>query len=115
MSKVYTDPSSGYTYGPFPKATVPITRTINCPSPRIVVDTSSTDSTEVDSTSVEVPDGNEQKIQLPTPAKEPEVKKEEKTVPPPATPVAVVPLTRKEERELRRQQRQEEKEKTGNK
>lgn len=49
MEKVYQDPNSGYTYGPFPKPTVEITRTYNCPSPRIKIDTLSTDSVGVDS------------------------------------------------------------------
>ncbi|TDG34990.1 penicillin-binding protein [Pedobacter changchengzhani] len=112
MSKVYTDPSSGYTYGPFPKATVPITRTINCPSPRIVVDTASADTSAVDSVAVEpiATDENSNNQTLP---KEPEVKKEEKPAPAPAQ-VITAPLSKKEERELRRKQRQEEKEKTGN-
>lgn len=49
MEKVYHDPNSGYTYGPFPKPSVEITRTYNCPSPRIKIDTLSTDSTAIDS------------------------------------------------------------------
>lgn len=49
MEKVYQDPNSGYTFGPFPKPTVEITRTYNCPSPRIKIDTLSTDSVGVDS------------------------------------------------------------------
>jgi penicillin-binding protein 1A len=35
MEKVYADPKSGYTYGPFPKPWVKITKEYNCPSPRI--------------------------------------------------------------------------------
>ncbi|TZF83626.1 penicillin-binding protein [Pedobacter sp. BS3] len=49
MEKVYHDASSGYTYGPFPKPDVKITREYNCPSPRIVIDTTSVDSTDIDS------------------------------------------------------------------
>lgn len=41
MEKVYSDPKSGYTYGPFPKPWSKITKTYMCPSPRISVDTSS--------------------------------------------------------------------------
>ncbi|MDR6943929.1 penicillin-binding protein 1A [Mucilaginibacter pocheonensis] len=54
MEKVYADPKSGYTYGAFPKPWVKITKEYNCPSPRIVVDTTSTDSTStpVDTTGV---------------------------------------------------------------
>ncbi|SER20429.1 transglycosylase domain-containing protein [Pedobacter rhizosphaerae] len=112
MEKVYHDPSSGYTYGPFPKATVPITRTINCPSPRIVEDTTSTDSVVVDSTDFNTPEPTEP---VPAVTVEPEVKKEEKkTEPVQNQPATTVPLTKKEERELRRKQRQEEREKKKN-
>ncbi|MEH6306415.1 transglycosylase domain-containing protein [Olivibacter sp. CPCC 100613] len=45
MEKLYHDPQSGYTYGPLPEPTVPITRAYNCPSPRIRIP----DSTRVDS------------------------------------------------------------------
>lgn len=45
MEKVYADPKSGYTYGPFPKPWVKITKEYNCPSPRIVTDTATVDST----------------------------------------------------------------------
>jgi penicillin-binding protein 1A len=41
MEKVYSDPNSGYTYGPFPKPWVKITKPYMCESPRIRVDTSS--------------------------------------------------------------------------
>ena len=107
MEKVYHDPSTGYTYGPFPKATVPITRSINCPTPVYVQDTTSTDSLDVDSLSTEVPVENTgapvektdevQKTEEKKPVEQP------KQLPP-------VPLTRKEERELKKKQRQEEKE-----
>ncbi len=39
MSKVYDDPHSGYTRGPFPKPWVKITKSYDCPSPRIDTDT----------------------------------------------------------------------------
>ena len=107
MEKVYHDPSTGYTYGPFPKATVPITRSINCPTPVYVQDTTSTDSLAVDSLGTEVPVEN-----TGAPAEKPdEVQKTEEKKPveqPKQLPA--VPLTRKEERELRKKQRQEEKE-----
>ncbi|MBD1391901.1 penicillin-binding protein 1A [Mucilaginibacter glaciei] len=45
MEKVYADPNSGYTYGPFPKPWSKISKTYNCPSPQIREDTTSTDST----------------------------------------------------------------------
>jgi len=44
MEKVYADPKSGYTYGPFPKPWVKITKPYDCPSPRIKTDTTVTDS-----------------------------------------------------------------------
>jgi len=44
MEKVYADPKSGYTYGPFPKPWTKITKEYNCPSPRIEVDSLQTDS-----------------------------------------------------------------------
>jgi penicillin-binding protein 1A len=44
MEKVYADPKSGYTYGPFPKPWVKITKEYMCPSPIIREDTTTTDS-----------------------------------------------------------------------
>jgi penicillin-binding protein 1A len=47
MEKLYHDPNSGYTYGPLPEPTVPISREYKCPSPRIVIpDSTKTDSLE---------------------------------------------------------------------
>lgn len=113
MEKVYKDPSTGYTMGPFPKAKVKITREINCPTPRYEVDTTSNDSLTVDSTNFDVP-----KIEEPQPAvtTDPVVQKteEKKTVDPVKQPAPDVPLTRKEERELRKKQRQEERERKKN-
>ncbi len=43
MQRVYADPKSGYTYGPFPKPWVKITKPYDCPSPREETD-SLTDS-----------------------------------------------------------------------
>lgn len=111
MEKVYQDPNSGYTYGPFPKPKVEITIKYNCPTPRQQVDTTVVDSTLVDSLDMAEPIIETQPVATP----ETEIKKtEEKKVPetqqaPVTTPT--VPLTKKEERELRRKQRQEEKEK----
>jgi penicillin-binding protein 1A len=45
MQRVYADPKSGYTYGPFPKPWVKITKPYDCPSPRMPVDTGVVDST----------------------------------------------------------------------
>jgi penicillin-binding protein 1A len=107
MEKVYHDPNSGYTYGPFPKSKVKITRNINCPTPRFVRDTTTVDSSDTDSLNIEQPETEEQ-----PPANTEEVKPEEKKAPEPVPSqpaVSTVPLTKKEERELRRKQRQEEK------
>ncbi|MNX81637.1 Penicillin-binding protein 1A [compost metagenome] len=112
MEKVYKDPSTGYTMGPFPKAKVKITREINCPTPRYERDTTENDSLAVDSTDFEVvPTLETQPITT-----EPVVQKTEdkKTVEPIKQPAAEVPLTKKEQREQRRKQRQEEKEKKKN-
>ncbi|QNL48915.1 transglycosylase domain-containing protein [Olivibacter sp. SDN3] len=49
MEQLYHDPNSGYTYGPLPDPTVPITRKYNCPSPRIVIqDSTATDSVRIE-------------------------------------------------------------------
>ena len=109
MEKVYHDPSTGYTYGPFPKAKVKITRTINCPSPRIVEDTTATDSTALDSLNLEVPADAD--IQIPVTEEIPKTEDKKPVEPVQNQQAATVPLTKKEERELKRKQRQEEKEK----
>jgi penicillin-binding protein 1A len=112
MEKVYKDPSTGYTMGPFPKAKVKITREINCPTPRYERDTTENDSLAVDSTDFEVvPTTESQPV-----TSEPVIQKteEKKTPEPIKQPAAEVPLTKKEQREQRRKQRQEEKEKKKN-
>ena len=112
MEKVYKDPGSGYTLGPFPKAKVKITRELNCPAPRYEADTTLTDSLAVDSTNFEVaPETEMQPTQ-----NEPVMQKadEKNTTELPKQPATEAPLTRKEEREQRRKQRQEEKEKKKN-
>jgi penicillin-binding protein 1A len=108
MEKVYHDPSTGYTYGPFPKATVPITRKIDCPTPVYVTDTATADSTVVDSSAFVVPTENIPQAEK----KQEEIQKPEEKVPEPVKQqlAPVVPLTRKEERELRKKKRQEERE-----
>jgi penicillin-binding protein 1A len=47
MEKVYADPKSGYTYGPFPKPWSKITKEYRCPSPHFSEDTTATDSLAV--------------------------------------------------------------------
>ncbi|WP_410221425.1 transglycosylase domain-containing protein [Pedobacter sp.] len=115
MEKVYHDPNSGYTYGPFPKPTVKISINYDCPTPRQHVDTLQNDSLSVDSLMVDEPIP----VENPEPIKQEPVKTEEKKINETAssikaTEAANTPLTKKEERELRRQQRREEKEKKKN-
>ncbi|SFH25906.1 transglycosylase domain-containing protein [Pedobacter insulae] len=117
MEKVYQDPNSGYTYGPFPKAKVEITRKFNCPTPVQQIDT-----TEVDSLTVDSLETNLEEIpvieEIPTKQEAVGSKKEEKKTsenqPVKQNSTPIVPLTKKEERELKRKQRQEEKEKKRN-
>ena len=116
MEKVYQDPKSGYTYGPFPKAKVEITRNINCPTPRQEIDTIVVDSLAIDSLGNTVEDPIIEEI---VPKPEVEVQKKEEKKIPESQPVKqntppIVPLTKKEERELKRKQKQEEKEKKKN-
>jgi penicillin-binding protein 1A len=67
MEKVYADPKSGYTYGPFPKPWVKITKEYMCPSPQIrYTDTTSTD------TSGFVADSTAAPVTVPTPEENPE-------------------------------------------
>ena len=61
MEKVYDDPKSGFTRGPFPKPWSKISKEYNCPTPRIKVDTTRTDSIAapiIDTTSVTEPEIN---------------------------------------------------------
>ncbi|RZK48440.1 MAG: penicillin-binding protein [Pedobacter sp.] len=112
MEKVYKDPNSGYTYGPFPKPKVEITRKYNCPTIIISKDTVSSDSNFVDSVEVEpVPletepipvrniTDNNKKVDEKKSTENPN-----KNLAPPTT----TPLTRKEERELNRQLKKQKK------
>ncbi|MXV50652.1 penicillin-binding protein [Pedobacter sp. HMF7647] len=52
MEKVYADPSTGITYGPFPKPGVKIEREYSCPTPVYRTDTTTVDSTAVDSLNI---------------------------------------------------------------
>jgi len=115
MEKVYRDPSTGITQGPFPKSDVEITRSYDCPSPRIVVDTLSQDSLSVDSLNTPIleinPDELENEIK---PAGEANpIKKEKANSNQSTTPVKQndkndsnpqkEELTKQEERRLKRQ------------
>jgi penicillin-binding protein 1A len=112
MEKVYKDPSTGITLGPFPKAEVEITRTYICPSPRIVIDTSQVDSLSLDSLGGFEIEGETPEIMensgasvtnpdIKTQSKPTEVKKSE-------NPEPEEPISKKEERQLRREKRKEE-------
>ena len=112
MEKVYQDPNSGYTYGPFPKPKVEITRDISCPTPRQEIDTVVVDSLAIDSLGNTLEDPI---IEETIPKPEVEVQKKEEKKIPENQPVKqntppIVPLTKKEERELKRKEKQEEKE-----
>ena len=114
MEKVYKDPKSGYTYGPFPKPTVDITVKYNCPTPRPIIDTTTVDSLQTDSLDfIEPIMENQLEINPNTEVKKTEEKKVPENQQSPAT-TPTTPLTKKEEREQRRKQRQEEKEKSKN-
>jgi penicillin-binding protein 1A len=112
MEKVYRDHSTGITEGPFPKPDVKITRSYNCPSPRIVVDTLSQDSLAIDSlnmpTEVIKPEELKKEI-IPITESNP-IKKEKPNTSQPASPIKQNDtnlqkdeLTKQEERKLKRQ------------
>ena len=111
MEKVYHDPSSGYTYGPFPRPKKPLSIQINCPSPRQSADTTVIDSTMLDSLEMDSPIIDDQPIK--TESETPKIEEKKTTNEPqkPVAPAATLPLTKKEEREQRRNQRQNEKDK----
>lgn len=54
MEKVYHDPASGYTYGPFPKPTVTISRNYDCVSVAPPVHEAESDSLSLDSTDMAI-------------------------------------------------------------
>jgi penicillin-binding protein 1A len=67
MEKVYADSKSGYTYGPFPKPWVKITKEYMCPSPQIrYTDTTSTDTSGFVADSAAAP------VTVPAPGENPE-------------------------------------------
>jgi penicillin-binding protein 1A len=112
MEKVYRDPSTGYTYGPFPKPTVEITRQYNCPTPQILRDTFSVDTTMVDS--LTVPDESDFEETADTSSQQPQVSPkpaDNKQVTPPIqsqNETAAEPKSNREKRQEARQRRGEE-------
>ena len=116
MEKVYHDPSTGFTEGPFPKPTVEITKEYKCVSR--VYATETPDSLNTDSSAI---DSSEQKIEFPdTSSVVQESNKQPDTKKPVSTDNQAVELnqiakpepakTKKELREERRQKRLEERE-----
>ncbi|MDA9554592.1 penicillin-binding protein [Pelobium sp.] len=113
MEKVYRDPSTGITEGPFPKPDVEITRTYNCPSQKYEVDTLQTDSVSLDSIPQEqmeeevVPQQNEVKEIKPSTDNLDQKKEKSETTEQStnnkATTVINKELTKQEERKLRRE------------
>lgn len=113
MEKVYHDSSTGYTYGPFPKAGVPITRDYNCPTPEYRIDTTVTDSSLIDSSFVgdstftEPEPDNQETLEPATQAPE------QSSTAAPATE-EVKPAEQKSPRELRRDERRRRREEEQN-
>lgn len=107
MEKVYKDPNSGYTYGAFPAPGVKIDREYNCPSPRYTVDTTSVDTTAVDSLSapdsliIEEPTLDQEDTAVPTVRSEPQTTRN--------TTQQSEPEDSRAERKRKRQERREEK------
>lgn len=103
MEKVYHDPSTGYTYGPFPPPGVEITREYNCTTPPPPRDTTSADSLLTDS------------LQLPdtTATERPAVEHHQEQPAATPAPAALKPeeidvvVDPKEERKRKRQERRE--------
>lgn len=60
MEKVYADPKSGYTPGPFPKPWVKITKQYDCPSPHIETDTLTVDSLDMPLDTLQTPQVKEE-------------------------------------------------------
>jgi penicillin-binding protein 1A len=111
MEKVYRDPSTGYTFGPFPKATVDITREYDCQTAAIPYDTLSTDTTYTDSLMYQDEPVTESNTD--TSSQTPQMPKtEEKPLTPAPLPTdeeSSEPQTNKEKRqEARRQRRSQE-------
>ncbi|WP_207425651.1 penicillin-binding protein 1A [Pedobacter sp. SYSU D00535] len=112
MEKVYRDPSTGYTYGPFPKPTVEITREYNCVTPYVEVDTTITDSVFVDSLATPDTSAIQTPVEEPTEERAPQQNNQTERNQNPAGNVQpeepVDRRTRREiNREARRQKRQE--------
>ena len=110
MEKVYRDPSTGYTYGPFPKPTVEITREYNCQTVIIPADTLTVDTTMADSLfippDVQIDEPKDTATQQTTP--KPTDNKPVTPTPQPQTEVSTEPKTNREKRQEARRQRRAE-------
>jgi penicillin-binding protein 1A len=108
MEKVYRDPSTGYTYGPFPKPTVEITREYNCQTVYIPADTLAVDTSFVDSLATpgetEVAEPVDTTTQTPGPTENKPVSQPVQ----PQTEVKQEPQSNREKRQEARRQRRAE-------
>jgi penicillin-binding protein 1A len=108
MEKVYHDPSTGYTYGPFPKPTVDITREYNCQTIVIPTDTSFVDTMAVDSVVVPEETNDEPVDSVVKQQSNPTDSKPVTPAPDPQSGVNSEPQTRRERRQEARKQRRAE-------
>lgn len=110
MEKVYRDPSTGYTYGPFPKPTVEITREYNCQTVIIPADTLTVDTTMADSLfipadpQIDEPQDTASQQTVPKPSDNKPVT----PAPQPQTEISTEPKTNREKRQEARRQRRAE-------
>ncbi|MFD2162977.1 penicillin-binding protein 1A [Paradesertivirga mongoliensis] len=110
MEKVYRDPSTGYTYGPFPKPTVDITREYNCQTVIIPADTLTVDTTMTDSlfipADLQIDEPKDTASQQTVP--KPSDNKPVTPAPQPQTEISTEPKTNREKRQEARRQRRAE-------
>lgn len=111
MEKVYRDATTGYTYGPFPKPTVDITREYNCQTIVIPEDTTTVDTLMADSLlipaepEIEEPKDTSSQRVSPKPA---EKSPANPTTPVPQPEIVTEPKTNREKRQEARRQRRAE-------
>ena len=109
MEKVYSDPKSGITFGPFPKPGVEITREYRCPTPQyefVESDTTAVDSLVVDSLAVPVePTDSVQVQQQPEKQEQPKENQQPKAVINPPAKSEIKKEVRKTRKQLREERR----------
>ena len=112
MEKVYHDTSTGYTYGPFPKPIVEITREYDCKTIEIPVDTITVDTMMVDSLmmpqEIEIDEPVDTSVKAPSPAKPADSKPVKPANQTPAEADTEPQTNRERRQEARRQRRAEE-------